>query len=463
MADFDKLVAEAHKRALKVIVDLVPNHTSDQHPWFQESKQGPTSAKRDWYVWRDAAADGGVPNNWPSYFGGPAWTLDPASGQYFLHQFLPEQPDLNFRNPKVIEAMLDAMRFWLKRDIDGFRVDVIWLLVEAADFGDEPENRHWHKNLIDRARTIHTKIEDQPETHEVIQKMRKVLDQFSSPGFERMMIGEIYLPYYQLITYYGTKEKPECHLPFNFHLITDALDNWNAATVRKVVDEYMAILPAGESANWVLGNHDQFRFGSRIGSEQARIATMLLLTLPGSPTWYYGDEIGMVNGVIPPNKIVDPRGLRQPEVISEQRDPERTPMQWNDTAYSGFSTVDTWLPVNADSVERNVQMQEQQKDSMLNLVKHLLRLRKEHQALRSGTYASINSDAGIFAYSRESADQKITVYLNFTNETRVIDCENGENSKGSKGEVLASTTMQVSKVVAAQTLKPFEGLILLNS
>ncbi|MBP6744605.1 alpha-amylase, partial [bacterium] len=202
LSDFDHLVNEAHKRNLKVIIDLVPNHTSDQHAWFQEALEGKESFKRDWYVWRDPAPGGGLPNNWPSYFGGPAWTLDKESGQYFLHQFLSEQPDLNFRNPLVVEAMLDVMRFWLKRNVDGFRVDVIWLLVEADDFADEPVNVNWNKNLIERDRTIHTKIEDQPETHIVIQMMRQLLDQFSRPGHEKMMIGEAYLPYDQLITYY---------------------------------------------------------------------------------------------------------------------------------------------------------------------------------------------------------------------------------------------------------------------
>jgi len=275
-----------------------------------------------------------------------------------------------------------------------------------------------------------------------------------------MMIGEIYLPYDQLITYYGSKEQPECHLPFNFHLITDALDNWNAETVRKVVDEYMAILPAGESANWVLGNHDQFRFASRIGNAQSRIATMLLFTLPGSPTWYYGDEIGMVNGDIPLDRIIDPRGLRQPDVISEQRDPERTPMQWDGTAYGGFSTSDTWLPVNADYLERNVQAQEEQKDSMLNLVKHLLRLRKQHQALSTGTYASQSCEAGIFAYTRQFGDEKISVHLNFGSESRKID---------GTGKILASTTMNTGRNdekiggTSGLTLKRFEGLVLLDS
>ncbi len=477
LSDFDHLVSEAHKRNLKVIIDLVPNHTSDQHAWFQEALEGKKSFKRDWYVWRDPAPGGGVPNNWPSYFGGPAWTLDKESGQYYLHQFLSEQPDLNFRNPLVVEAMLDVMRFWLKRNVDGFRVDVIWLLVEAEDLADEPINHDWNKNLIERDRTIHTKIEDQPETHVIIQLMRQVLDQFSSPGQEKMMIGEAYLPYNQLITYYGTKEKPECHMPFNFHLITEGLENWQASAVRKIVDEYEQALPQDCSPNWVLGNHDKFRFASRIGSEQARVATMLLLTLRGSPTWYYGDEIGMLNGEIPADKIVDPRGIRQPDVPSEQRDPERTPMQWDSTTYSGFSNTEPWLPVSADYSERNVAAQEKQPQSMLNLVKHLLKLRKEYKALSHGSYRALGHgvkdkekaeetsavEDGLFIYVREFDGERIAVVLNFTDT---------DKSHKLQGRCLASTYMDHESLSAdknAETstaidnfrVRPNEGMALL--
>jgi alpha-glucosidase len=477
LSDFDHLVSEAHKRNLKVIIDLVPNHTSNQHAWFQEALEGKNSFKRDWYVWRDPAPGGGVPNNWPSYFGGPAWTLDKESGQYYLHQFLSEQPDLNFRNPLVVEAMLDVMRFWLKRNVDGFRVDVIWLLVEAEDFADEPINHNWNKNLIERDRTIHTKIEDQPETHIIIQLMRQVLEQFSSPGREKMMIGEAYLPYDQLITYYGTKDKPECHMPFNFHLITEGLENWQASAVRKIVDEYEQALPADCSPNWVLGNHDKFRFASRIGSEQARVATMLLLTLRGSPTWYYGDEIGMLNGEIPADKIVDPRGIRQPDVPSEQRDPERTPMQWDSTAYSGFSNTEPWLPISANYAAVNVVAQEQQPQSMLNLVKLLLKLRKQYKALSHGSYCAVESsrlvapscdqektdgqrvseedteEESLFIYIRQFESERIAVILNFSNSVKTHNL---------KGHCLASTYMDHENLSGAEfTVRANEGLAIL--
>ena len=240
LEDFDELLAEAHRLGLKVIIDFVPNHTSDQHPWFLESRESRDNPKRDWYVWRDPAPDGGPPNNWQSFFGGPTWTLDKRTGQYYLHQFLPEQPDLNWRNPEVRQAMYEAIRFWLNKGVDGFRVDVIWLLVEDALFRDEPENPLYKPGDIDRFRHIHIYQEDQPETREIVQEMRAVLDEY--PG-DRMMVGEIYLPYPQLMAYYGTTEKPGCHLPFNFHLIFRGLNNWTAENIRSIVEEYETSLP----------------------------------------------------------------------------------------------------------------------------------------------------------------------------------------------------------------------------
>ena len=410
LTDFDALVTEAHRLGLKVMLDYVPNHTSSDHVWFQDAITGPDSDRRDWYVWRDPAPDGGPPTNWVSFFGGPAWTLDPSSGQYYLHQFLPSQPDLNWRNPAVRRAMGDVLRFWMRRGVDGFRVDVIWLLAEDDRFLDEPENPGWTPASVEHARLQHIYTQDQPETHAYIRELRQVLDEYD----DRMMVGEIYLPVEQLLPYAGTPAEPMVHLPFNFHLI---LLPWSAGVVRDFADRYdAACVAAGSWPNWVLGNHDQHRFKSRVGAAQYRVAQTLLLTLRGTPTVYYGDEIGLQNVPIPPERMVDPAGLQQPDVPAASRDPERTPMHWNAQPNAGFTAegVQPWLPVDDAYAALNVEGQDADPASDLNYFRALTRLRREHPALVGGTYASMDSGAdNVFAFRRTLDSAVVTVLLNF--------------------------------------------------
>ncbi len=420
MVDFDTLLEQAHRRGLKVLLDLVPNHTSDQHPWFLESRSSRDNPKRDWYIWRDPAPDGGPPNNWLSAFGGPAWTYDEKTGQYYNHQFLKEQPDLNYRNPAVLQAMLDVMRFWLDKGVDGFRVDVITMLIKDDQFRDEPPAPHW--NGVDPYFSLeHIYTRNQPEVHDIIRRMRSLLDDYG----DRMMVGETYLRNEVLVQYYG-KNLDECHLPFNFQLIRL---NWQARVLRQAVDAYEAALPAGAWPNWVLGNHDRPRVASRVGTAQARVANMLLLTLRGSPTTYYGEEIGMENVAIPPDRLQDPQALNQPQIGDiVGRDPERTPMQWDSGPNAGFTSPDVapWLPLPADYAERNVAVEEQDPDSMLSLYRALSRLRSAEPALHAGDYVSV--DAGhedIFAYMRlapwvQGADRFLIV-LNFKPEEHTLD------------------------------------------
>ena len=301
MADFDALLHEAHARGLKVLLDFVPNHTSDQHPWFCESRASRTSAKRDWYIWRGGAPGGGPPNNWLSEFGGSAWAFDAQSGQYYYHAFLPAQPDLNWRNPAVRAAMHDVMRFWLGRGVDGFRVDVIWHLIKDDQFRDNPPNPNFRAGDPPHRRQLPLYSADRPEVHELIRELRGVIDEFS----ERLLIGEIYLPLDRLVTYYG-RDLAGVHLPFNFSLLETP---WNARAVAQLIDRYEALLPDGAWPNWVLGNHDRPRVVSRIGQAQARVAAMLLLTLRGTPTLYYGDEIGLPQVAIPADRV--PRSVRE--------------------------------------------------------------------------------------------------------------------------------------------------------
>ena len=240
MEDFDALIAAAHEAGLKLILDLVPNHTSDQHPWFVESRSSRDNPKRDWYIWRDPAADGGPPNNWLSEFGGSAWAYDAETGQYYYHAFLAQQPDLNWRNPEVREAIYDAMRFWLRKGVDGFRVDVIWHLIKDAEFRDNPPNPHFHDGRPPHERILTRYSTDQPEVHDVIAEMRRVTDEFGS----RVLIGETYLPLHRLVAYYGN-DLGGAHLPFNFALLSTL---WSARSIEKIIADYEAALAHGRVA-----------------------------------------------------------------------------------------------------------------------------------------------------------------------------------------------------------------------
>ncbi|GJD54615.1 alpha-amylase family glycosyl hydrolase [Methylobacterium dankookense] len=415
LADFDALVAEAHRRKLKVILDFVPNHTSIAHPWFAEARAARESAKRDWYIWRDPAPDGGPPNNWLSNFGGPAWTLDPASGQYYYHAFLREQPDLNWRNPAVREAMYDAMRFWLERGVDGFRIDVIWHLIKDDDFRNNPSNPDFAAHLPEINRFTQVYSADRPEVLDVIAEMRSVLRAYG----ERVLIGEIYLPMERLMAYYGP-DLSGADMPFNFQLIQTP---WRADAVAELVENYEAALPEGGWPNWVLGNHDQPRIAARIGERQARIAAMLLLTLRGTPTLYYGDELGLGRVPIPPDRVRDPWEMNEP---GHGRDPERTPMQWDDGPQAGFSKVEPWLPLSPDAPTRNVDALQDVPGSMLTLYRRLLALRREHAALSTGSYRTVPTQPEeVFAYEREDEGRLLRIVLNFGEGAHEIPLPDG--------------------------------------
>ena len=449
LEDFDRLLAAAHARGLKVILDFVPNHSSDQHPWFVEARSSRDNAKRDWYIWRDPAPDGGPPTNWLSNFGGPGWTLDETTGQYYYHAFLPEQPDLNWRNPEVVDAMLDALRFWLDRGVDGFRVDVIWHLIKDDEFRDNPINAEWVPGEEPFHQVVPVYTTDRPEVHDVISRMRRLFDEYD----ERVLIGEIYLPIERLVSYYGVDMKG-CHLPFNFQLI---LAEWKVPQIARLIREYDAAIPEDGWPNWVLGNHDQHRIASRIGREQARVAAMMLLTLRGTPTLYYGDEIGMHDVPIPPDRVMDPFEKNVPGQ-GHGRDPERTPMQWNDEAYAGFSTTDPWLPIAADFPETNVEAQRSDPNSMLALYRQLIDLRRGEPALEIGRFEPVESD-GLLAYIRRarSDESDFLIVLNLTGTDRVFRRPEALGS----GSIVLSTWLDREEEPLANelTIRGNEGVI----
>jgi alpha-glucosidase len=448
LADFDALLAAAHARGIKVLLDLVPNHSSDEHPWFLESRASRDNPKRDWYIWRDPAPDGGPPNNWHSFFGGGAWEFDAATGQYYLHLFDKKQPDLNWRNPQVRAAMADVLRFWLERGVDGFRVDVIWLLIKDDQFRDNPLNPDWTERDLPHLRQLHLYTSDRPEVHDVIRELRRIVDAYD----ERVLIGEIYLPNEQLMTYYGP-QLDEVHLPFNFQLI---LLPWDAKVVREAVDAYETALPADAWPNWVLGNHDQSRIASRVGLAQARVAHMLLLTLRGTPTCYYGDEIGMRDVPVPPELARDPQERLSP---GHGRDPQRTPMQWDGSPGAGFTTGTPWLPLADDYQAVNVAAQQADPRSMLSLFTRLLALRRTSKALTVGSHRSLDagSDA-VFAYLREAGPERLLVVLNFGVAEQQLDL----SAAGTRAEVLCATGLARDGQVDLGTLRLHgdEGLVL---
>ncbi len=447
--DFDALISAVHASGLKLILDLVPNHTSDQHPWFIESRRSRDAQKRDWYIWREPAADGGPPNNWMSEFGGSAWAYDAATRQYYYHAFLAQQPDLNWRNPEVRQAIHDVMRFWLRKGVDGFRVDVIWHLIKDAEFRDNPSNPNYSEGRPPHEKILTRYSNDQPEVHDVIAQMRRVIDEFDA----RVLIGEIYLPFERLVAYYG-KDLSGAHLPFNFALLSAP---WNARSVEKIIADYEAALPAGAWPNWVLGNHDRPRVASRVGQAQARVAAMLLLTLRGTPTLYYGDEIGMHQVAIAPDQVRDPFEKNVPG-IGVGRDGCRTPMQWNATSHAGFSTATPWLPLSDDFAQENVINLEADTRSILALYRALIDLRKKLPQLMSGDYVPIAAQGDMLLYRRQRAGATVVIALNLGAEPVSIASE----AAGLDGEILLSTFLdrQGEKIQGVLDLRGNEGAII---
>jgi alpha-glucosidase len=450
MENFDQLVRAAHTAGLKVILDLVPNHTSDQHPWFIASRSSRDDPKRDWYIWHEPSADGGPPtNNWLSEFGGSAWEYDATTRQYYYHAFLAQQPDLNWRNPEVRQAIHEVMRFWLRKGVDGFRVDVIWHLIKDAEFRDNPPNPGYREGRPPHHKILPLHSTDQPEVHDVIAELRRVTDEFDS----RVLIGEIYLPLARLVAYYG-KDLMGAHLPFNFALLSAP---WNARSIEKTIFEYESVLPVGAWPNWVLGNHDRPRVASRVGQDQARVAAMLLLTLRGTPTLYYGDEIGMHQVAIAPDQVRDPFEKNVPG-IGVGRDGCRTPMQWNATPYAGFSTSVPWLPLPDDFLHENVVNLDADARSILNLYKALIALRKKLPQLVSGAYVPMAAEGDLLLYRRQSEGKAVVIALNLGVEPVSI----ASDGLGLGGEILLSTFLdrQGEKIDAVLDLRGNEGAII---
>jgi alpha-glucosidase len=448
LSDFDKLLKEAHDQNIKVLLDLVPNHTSDQHPWFVNSRSSRRSEKRDWYLWADAAPGGGPPNNWLSEFGGSAWEYDAETDQYYYHAFLAAQPDLNWRNPQVRRAMADIVRFWLQRGVDGFRVDVLWHLLKDKQLRDNPPNPRFKDGDPPYRRLLPQNTTDLPEVHDVVSMLRRVIDEFP----DRLMIGEVYLPIKQLVAYYG-RDLRGAHLPFNFALLETP---WEATALARLIEDYEAALPEGGWPNWVLGNHDRPRLVSRIGTEQTRLAAMLLLTLRGTPTIYYGEEIGMREAVIPPDRLRDPIG-DSIAGLRHGRDSVRTPMQWDASRFAGFSSVDPWLPIADTTAGANVAAQREYPSSILNLYRRLIAIRRASPALLDGAYRTVMVRSNLFVFARIEMREQMLIALNLGGDAVVVD----PGTNVWKGTIAASTVADRDGEVVGGSimLRAHEGVV----
>ncbi len=421
LADFDRLVSEGKKRNIRVIMDFVPNHTSDQHSWFKESRSSRTNPKRDWYIWRDGKELGQPPNNWQSWFGHSAWQLDPTTNQYYYHHFYTEQPDLNWRNPEVRKAMYDAMRFWFKRGAAGFRLDAVSRLFEDPNLHDDPilpgKNAYGDPNIS------HKYTDNLPKVHEALREMRRVADEF--PG-DPVLISEADEPnIIELTKMYGRKND-EIQLPMDFQIAD--VNKLSAPDFRKLLNE-IDRNPAGGQPHYFFSNHDQprqwDRYGDGVHNDQiAKLMAALLLTTRATPLMYYGEEIGMrTTDPVRKEDVQDPIGkIGWPQ--EKGRDGERTPMQWDASKGTGFSMADRpWLPVPPSSAEYNVQAESQDPGSILSFYKSLLALRRSAPALRDGKYLPLDQDNQyVLSFLRKTPGNgdSILVVLNMSAEPRTV-------------------------------------------
>jgi alpha-glucosidase len=451
MEEFHMLVEESHSKDIRVILDLVLNHTSDQHEWFQRSRSSIDDPYHDWYIWKDPKPGGGPPNNWQSVFGGSAWEFVPELGQYYLHMFYKQQPDVNWRNPEVRRTLLDVFRFWLEKDVDGFRLDVFNLYFKHPDLPDNPVNCgirpfDWQKHLYDV---------DQPDMFPLLKEIRELLDSYP----ERYAVGETFSYRPEVAAQYCTSQA--LHATFNFNL---SRAPWKPARMLQVTMDWEKALDDEGWPTQVFNNHDVKRSTSRFGlgedDERMKVAAALLLTLRGTPFMYYGEEIGMRNLRIPRREIKDPVG-KYYSPFYKGRDGCRTPMQWNGERYAGFSKEKPWLPVHPDYRFRNERHQSQDPDSLLNFYRSLLQLRRRKISLQKGIFLPLNHEPrSILAYIRQTKDQLILVALNFSR--RPLRLALGKRLAKANWQLLLSNKHEVVPEITSglMALEPEEACIL---
>ncbi|WCB91826.1 Oligo-1,6-glucosidase 1 [Baekduia alba] len=443
LADMDALIAAADARGIRIILDLVPNHTSDQHAWFQDALTGRDAQYRDFYVWSDPGPDGGPPNNWVSDFAGSAWTFHEPTGQYYLHNFLPSQPDLNWWNPAVRAAFDDVLRFWFERGVAGFRIDVAQAIVKDRELRDDPVAQPDDHPRVRELGLKPVYSMNRPEVHDVLRRFRAVA---TAQRPERILVGETYVfELEQLVPYYGDGTD-ELHLAFNFIFMHAPLE---APALREIVETIEAELPAGAWPVWAGSNHDGGRFARRWAGgspDRARCALMMLLGLRGTPFLYYGDEIAMDEVPIDPQVARDPVARRTGDA-SRNRDPGRTPMQWTPTGGFGPGDAEPWLPAG-DASRCNVADQRDDPASTLHLARDLIALRRARTDLGTGAYKTLPAPDGAWAWQRGDGT---AVVLNLAGSPADVDLA---------GQVLIGTDRRRDGQRFDGRLAPWEGVVL---
>ena len=400
LADVDELVRQAHRRGIRVLFDLVPNHTSAQHPWFLDARSSRTAAHRDWYIWAEPAVDGAPPNNWTAgLFGGPAWAWDEDSRQFYLHSFSPQQVDLNWRDEDVRAAFDDILRFWLDRGIDGFRIDVVPALIVDRELRDNPPALPGDRPelVLGGHRLVHNL--NQPEVHDIIRRWRALAARYTPP---RLLVGETFLFDLDEVARYFGADRDELHLAFNFPF---TLAPFTARDLAAVVEGTERAFPGSAWPTWTGSNHDAGRLATRWCDGDvrcAKVALTMLLTLRGTPFLYYGDELAMTDAEVPPERRLDAAGLLDPDAPG--RDGCRTPMQWSDAPGAGFTApgVEPWLPFG-DRGERNVEHERRDEESPLSLTRELIALRRRSPDVRAGRYRRLVLCDSLWAWRRGEA------------------------------------------------------------
>ncbi|XP_022229694.2 maltase A3 [Drosophila obscura] len=477
MADFENLMKVAQQLDIKIILDFVPNHSSDECEWFKRSAARDPEFK-DFYVWHPGRMVNGTrhpPSNWISVFRGSAWQWHEGRQEYYFHQFVKKQPDLNYRNPKVREAMNNVLRFWLAKGVSGFRIDAVPHVFEIApdaqnQYRDEPRN-NWDNDPDDYGYLQHIYTVDQPETIDLVYSWRAVLDEFQRVhgGEERILMAETYSPIDIVMQYYGNATAEGAQLPFNFLLISELTNSSKAGDYASTVQKWLQHMPNGRTANWVLGNHDKPRVGSRLGRDRVDMLNMLIATLPGASVTYQGEELGMTDVWISWKDTVDPSACNSNPSIYEQfsRDPERTPFQWSDATDAGFSNASkTWLPIGEDYRQINVDLEKTQPLSHLNVYKQLWTLRKQANTLQRGdTEVKALSDAVLALKRYLQHDDTFVTLLNIYDGVETVNLQQSfadipaqlkvvlvtERSKVKVGDLINSTSVQ---------LQPKDSLVL---
>jgi alpha-glucosidase len=454
MKDFDDLLKDAHKKNIKLIMDLVINHTSDLHPWFLESRLSKDNPKRDWYIWHQGK-NKKPPNNWKSAFGGGAWEWDHKTEEFYLHSFLKEQPDLNWRNPEVKKAVFNEIKFWLDKGVDGFRLDVVNCYFKDKDLrnnpfflGPTPRPYDLQKHIYDR---------DRPEMHSLLKELRKLVDSYKN----RVLIGEVLVEFpgnQKIAASYLGNGMNELDMSFDF---SQVFTRWNANKMLKIIQGWYDVIPKNGWAALAFSSHDQIRTYSRFAKgkdsiKRAKVFAALFMTLKGTPFIYYGEELGMKNGKLKRKDFHDPVGVHY-WPLNSGRDGERTPMQWSSKRNAGFSSVKPWIKVNPDYKKINVENSRRDSDSLLNLYKTLIKLRRQYPVLNNGDWVKVDKGPNIIAYYRLNTIQKILIILNFSSRIKSVKIDNEK-----KWEIILSTYSDRKENILESYIKlnPYEGVIL---